>query len=242
MMLDGKTALITGAGRGIGRAIALKFASEGATVFLSGRSEDILLNTRKEIEALGRDAFIVPGDIRDEKIVTSILDQMLAIGGKVDILVNNAGISKEMKLSEMPMEVWDEIIQTNLRSVVLCIKAALPHMIANGGGNIINIASAAGLRGLPGSAAYSASKAAVICLSQALGDELRPHRIRVNAICPGPVDTELFKQSERRSFIMQAGGDLFQPEDVANAALYLASSMSSGISSQILTVRGLNRW
>ncbi len=242
MLLEDRVALITGAGRGIGKAIALKFAEEGAKVVLTGRNAAVLGEVVREITQNGGDAFSVTGDLRDADQVASILKSVLEQYGRLDILVNNAGISKEMKLIHMPMEVWDEILEVNLRTVVLMTKAVLPIFKSQGGGNIINIASAAGLRGLPGSSAYSASKAAVLGLTQALGDELRPDKVRVNAICPGPVDTEMFQTSERRQFILDAGGDLFEPEDVANGALYLASDMSKGVSSQTLTLRGFNRW
>jgi len=131
-----------------------------------------------------------------------------------------------------------------MRSVMLMTKAVLPYMVEQKEGNIINIGSGAALRGLPGSVAYSASKAAVVCFTQALGDEIRrlESGIRVNAICPGPVDTEMFKKSERREFILQSGGDVFSTETVANGALFLASSMSGGMNSQILILRGINRW
>ena len=161
---------------------------------------------------------------------------------KIDILVNNAGISKEMPFLEMPIEVFDEIFEMNLRSVMLVMKAVLSYMAEQKSGNVVNIGSGAALRGLPGSAAYAASKAAVVCLTQAVGDEMRKDGIRINAICPGPVDTELFQKSERRDFILSAGGDLFQPSEVANAAVFLASDLSGCTNSQTLVMRGFNRW
>jgi NAD(P)-dependent dehydrogenase (short-subunit alcohol dehydrogenase family) len=242
MLLEGKVALITGAGRGIGKAIALNFANEGALVVLSGRNESALNDVKNEIEAKGKQAVVITADLAKEDQVSKLIAETLNLHQRIDILINNAGISKEMPLVEMPMAIWDQIIEINLRAVVLCTKAVLPGMIERKCGNIVNIASAAGLRGLPGSTAYAASKAAVICLGQALGDELRPYGIRVNSICPGPVDTELFKQSERREFILQAGGDVFLPETIASGALYLASDMSKGMSSQVLVIRGFNRW
>ena len=144
----------------------------------------------------------------------------------------------------MPVSVFDEIMTTNMRSVMLVTKAILPHMVEQKGGSIINIGSGAALRGLPGSVAYSASKAAVVCFTQALGDEVRKveRNIRINAICPGPVDTELFQKSERRDFILAAGGDVFSTETMGDAALFLASDMSKGMNSQVLVLRGFNRW
>ena len=242
MLLANQIALVTGGGRGIGEAIAVKFAAEGAAVVLTGRNEAALAETRDAIRAGGGTADMFAADLTVDSQVDELITYTLKLHGRIDILVNNAGISKEMPLVDMPMSVWDDIMNINLRGVVLCTKAALPGMIARKSGNIINIASASAIRGLPGSTAYSASKAAVVSLGQALGDELRPHGIRVNNICPGPVDTELFKQSERREFILKAGGDVFEPETIASSALYLASDMSKGVSSQTMVIRGFNRW
>ncbi len=242
MILKNKVAIVTGANRGLGKSISIKLASEGACVILAGRNEPALRTVKAEIESNGGKADIAVIDITDFDNIQSAVESILQKHKTIDILVNNAGISKEMPLIDMPVEVWDEIININLRSVMLFTKAVLPVMTANKRGNIVNISSAAALRGLPGSSAYAASKAGVVCLSQALGDELRPCGIRVNAICPGPVDTELFQKSAKREFILQAGGDVFEPETVANGVLYLASDLSKGMSSQILTIRGFNRW
>ena len=243
-MLKDKIALITGASRGIGKGIALKFAQQGATVLLVGRKMPGLEAAAEEIRALGGKADCFTADVAKEDDVTHLVDQVMAKYGRVDILVNNAGISKEMPLMEMPVSVFDEIMTTNMRSVMLVTKAILPHMVEQKGGSIINIGSGAALRGLPGSVAYSASKAAVVCFTQALGDEVRKveRNIRINAICPGPVDTELFQKSERRDFILAAGGDVFSTETMGDAALFLASDMSKGMNSQVLVLRGFNRW
>ncbi len=243
-MLKDKIALITGASRGIGKGIALKFAQQGAAILLVGRKMPGLEAAAEEIRALGGKADCFTADVAKEDDVTHLVDQVMAKYGRVDILVNNAGISKEMPLMEMPVSVFDEIMTTNMRSVMLVTKAILPHMVEQKGGSIINIGSGAALRGLPGSVAYSASKAAVVCFTQALGDEVRKveRNIRINAICPGPVDTELFQKSERRDFILAAGGDVFSTETMGDAALFLASDMSKGMNSQVLVLRGFNRW
>lgn len=243
-MLKDKIALITGASRGIGKGIALKFAQQGAAILLVGRKMPGLEAAAEEIRALGGKADCFTADVAKEDDVTHLVDQVMAKYGRVDILVNNAGISKEMPLMEMPVSVFDEIMTTNMRSVMLVTKAILPHMVEQKGGSIINIGSGAALRGLPGSVAYSASKAAVVCFTQALGDEVRKVEpsIRINAICPGPVDTELFQKSERRDFILAAGGDVFSTETMGDAALFLASDMSKGMNSQVLVLRGFNRW
>lgn len=242
MLLRGKTAIVTGANRGLGYAVSRKLAQEGARVIMVGRRKADLDQAAKELceEDLLAEEF--QADVTKEKEVSALAAYVAKVYGKIDILVNNAGISREVKLAEISMETWDEIIEVNLRSVVLMTKAVLPYMIEKGQGNIVNIGSGAALRGLPGSCAYSASKAAVVCLTQALGDEVREYNIRCNVVCPGPIDTELFQKSERREFILAAGGDVFEPETVANGVLYLASEMSKGVSSQVLTIRGFNRW
>ena len=242
MLLEGKTALVTGASRGIGKAIAVKMASEGACAILVGRKMETLKTVEAEIRQKGGNADCYVCDVRDWKSVTNMVAEIIKKHEKIDILVNNAGISKEMPFLEMPIEVFDEICEMNLRSVMLMMKAVMPYMAERKSGNVVNIGSGAALRGLPGSAAYATAKAGVVCLTQAVGDEVRPLGIRVNVICPGPVDTELFQKSERREFILQAGGDLFQPETVANAAVFLASDLSEGMNSQTLVMRGFNRW
>jgi len=242
MLLEGKLAVVTGAGRGLGKSIAKTLAKEGAELFLIGRSKERLNDVKAQIESDGGCVDIYAADISDERQVEEIGSILREKLQTVDILINNAGISKEMPFADMPMKVWDEIYNVNLRSAVLMMKAILPMMIRQKSGNIVNVGSGAAIRGLPGSAAYSAAKAGLVCLTQALGDEVRTDGIRVNAICPGPIDTEMFKESARRDYILSAGGDVFEPETIANGVLYLVSDMSKGMNSQILTIRGFNRW
>lgn len=243
-MLQGKNALITGGSRGIGKGIAVKFAGQGAKILLVGRKLSGLEPVAEEIRVQGGQAACFQADVSQADQVEKLAKEVLEEHGQVDILVNNAGISREMPFLEMPIETFDEIMTTNMRSVMLVTRAFLPGMLERKTGNIINIGSGAALRGLPGSAAYSASKAAVVCFTQALGDEVRKleQNVRINAICPGPVDTELFQKSERREFILQAGGDVFSTDTMADAALFLASDMSKGMNSQVLVLRGFNRW
>lgn len=242
MLLDHKIAVVTGANRGLGKAVALRFAEEGANVMLVGRNTDGLKNVKLLIEEKGGAAEVFTVDVTEPAAVGQMAAEVEQRFGRVDILVNNAGISIEQPLNDMTIDTWEQIITTNLNSVAIVTKAFLPMMIRQHAGNIVNVGSGAGLRGLPGSCAYSASKAGVICLSQALGDEVRQHGIRVNVICPGPIDTELFQQSERREYLLKTGGDVFSPESVANGILFLACDMSGGMSSQVLTMRGINRW
>ena len=243
-LLKDKIALVTGAGRGIGKGIALQYAQNGAKVYLSGRREEPLLELKREIEKAGSLAEVVLFDVTKQEEILAGVDSILKREGRIDILVNNAGISREMPFLEMPVETFDEIMTGNMRSVMLVTRAVLPHMIEKKYGRIVNIGSGAALRGLPGSCAYSASKAAVIAFTQALGDEIRKveKNIRINAICPGPVDTEMFQKSERREFILAAGGDVTSVEEMGYAAVYLASDLSGVMNSQVLVLRGFNRW
>lgn len=242
MLLNNKISLITGAGSGLGKAIALKFAAEGAFTVLIGRTEKTLRSTQEEILSTNGQACLYTADVSDDKQVDRLVFSILERFEHIDILVNNAGISKEYELLDMPISVWDEIYNINLRSVMLMTKAVLPSMVEHHTGNIVNIGSGAAIRGLPGSIAYAVSKAGVVCFTQTLGDEVRKHGIRTNVLCPGPVDTEMFKKSEARDFILKAGGDVFSPETIANGVLYLASDLSAGMNSQTLTIRGFNRW
>lgn len=242
MLLKDKIAVITGAGTGIGKAAALKLAAEGAMVCLLGRTVDTLSQTKRAVEARERRAAVYPCDVTDEAQIHETVARILEDHGRIDILVNNAGMSREQPFLEMDVALFDRICQTNLRSVMLMMKAVLPDMARRKSGNIVNIGSGAAIRGLPGSAAYSVSKAGVVALTQAVGDEMRGQGVRINVICPGPVDTELFQKSERRQFILDAGGDVFDTETVANGILFLASEMSKGMNSQTLVMRGFNRW
>jgi len=242
MLLQDKITVVTGANRGLGKAVALRFSEEGAKVMLVGRNVEALHEVRQLIEENGGSAEVFRADVTDEAAVNAMAVQIEKSHHRIDILINNAGISIEQPLNDMSIETWKQIIDTNLNSVAIVTKAFLPMMIRQNSGSIVNVGSGAGLRGLPGSCAYSASKAGVICLSQALGDEVRRYGIRVNVICPGPIDTELFQLSERREYLLKNGGDVFSPESVANGVLFLASEMSGGMSSQVLTMRGVNRW
>ncbi|MDC7291500.1 SDR family oxidoreductase [Blautia schinkii] len=242
MLLENKTAIITGASRGIGKATALKLAGEGATALLVGRKLDTLKAVEEEIKEKGGKADCFVCDVRDYEKIQLMINEIIHKYDKIDILVNNAGISKEIPFLEMPIEIFDEVCEMNLRTVMLMMKVVLPHMAERKSGSIVNIGSGAAIRGLPKNSAYAAAKAGVVCLTQAVGDEVRPLGIRINAICPGPVDTELFQNSACKDFILSAGGDLFQPEEVANGVLFLASDLSGCTNSQTLVMRGFNRW
>lgn len=241
-ILKDKVAVVTGAGTGLGKSVATLFAQEGAKVVLVGNVEQPLLDAAASITGCTHKPSTFVADLTSQEQVSAMSSFVLEQHGGIDILVNNAGMSKEIPLIDIEMDTWNQIMNTNLTSAVMVIKSFLPKMAEQKSGNIVNICSAAALRGLPGSCAYSASKAALLVLTMALGDEMRDQGLRVNAVCPGPIDTELFQKSERREFILQAGGDLFQPDTIANGVLFLASDMSAGMNSQVLTMRGFNRW
>lgn len=194
-MLDGKIALITGGGRGIGRAIACAFAAAGAQVALTGRNLDSLEQTCALIAAQGGQAYPYACDVVDSTAVRTTFAQVRAALGPIDILVNNAGITASVKFIEMGDEVWDHIMRVNATGPFLCCKAAVPDMMARGSGRIINIASIAGLYGIAYSSAYSASKHALIGLTRSLALELERYHITVNALCPGWVETDMLREA-----------------------------------------------
>ena len=240
--LKNKVALITGGGRGIGKSIALAFAENGAQIVISARTDSQIQQVAKEVHKLGQKCLAIKADISKEDEVANLFEQARKEFGHIDILVNNAGISKEQPFMEISLEDWNQVLNINLQGVVLCTRAALPEMLNRKQGKIINIASAAGLRGLPGNTAYSASKAAVIALSHSLADEVGKSGVQVNVICPGPIKTEMLDRSAVKDFILNNPGDLLLPEDVAGAALFLASELSGGMNSQVLVVKTINRW
>lgn len=242
MLLKDKVALVTGASRGIGRAISLCFAAEGADLIVCARTEWQIQELAEEIRATGRKCLGVVAAVDREADVNRMVEQALAEFGRIDILVNNAGISNPKPFLETTMADWDEALNVNLKGVVLCMRAVLPDMLRRKAGNVINIASGAGLRGLPGSTAYAASKAAVIALSQALGDELLGNGIRINVVCPGAIRSEMLDRSGVKSFVMGRPGTVLEIEDVVGTVLFLASDLSGRVSSQIFVVRNNNRW
>lgn len=242
MLLENKIALITGASRGIGRTAALALADEGALVVLLGRKEETLQRVKSEIESKGGEADAAVCDLSDEEQLVAAAGRVLQAYGRVDILVNNAAILTEMPFLEMPLEVFDEQMRVDFRAPMLMIREFLPSMITNNSGTIVNVAAAVGERGVPGSFAYAAAKAALINLTRSVGGEVKGLGVRINCVCPGPVDTELFRRSVNREYEIKRGGDIMKPETVANTILYLASDLSRGMSCQTVTVRGANRW
>jgi 3-oxoacyl-[acyl-carrier protein] reductase len=212
MELINKVAVVTGAGRGIGKAIALTLAKHGADIALSSRTKTEIDAVAAEIKALGRQAIVVPSDVSKEEDVTRLADATIEHFGKIDILVNNAGIGVFAPVIEMKIDDFDKMFATNVRGVFLCTQAMLPAMIKQNTGDIINIASLAGRNSFKGGAGYSATKWALIGFSRSLMLEVRQHNIRVITLCPGSVDTSFSpnKGERKNADRIPKAGDIAQ--------------------------------
>lgn len=243
MKLEGKSAIVTGASRGIGREIALELARQGANVIVNYSGSEAKANeTVEEIKALGRDAFAVKADVSDSEAVTAMMKETIEKFGSIDILVNNAGITRDNLLMRMKEEEWDEVISINLKGVFLCTKAATRQMMKQRSGRIINVSSIVGVSGNPGQANYVAAKAGVIGLTKTSAKELATRGITVNAIAPGFISTDMTdKLNEEVKEQMLSGiplGRLGEPSDIAKVALFLASEDSRYMTGQTLHVDG----
>lgn len=242
-VLEGKVALVTGASKGIGRAIAQKFVELGAQVaftYLSSVEKGQALE--QELSANGGKAKGFRSDAADNAQAEKLVEDVIAEFGKIDILVNNAGITRDGLLMRMTEDQWDAVINTNLKSVFNLTKASTKHMMRAKSGSIINITSVVGLKGNAGQANYAASKAGIIGFTKSVALELGSRNIRSNAIAPGFIETEMTGELDqkvvdewRKSIPLKRGGT---PEDVANCAVFLASDQSSYISGQVLQVDG----
>jgi NADP-dependent 3-hydroxy acid dehydrogenase YdfG len=217
--LTGQVAIVTGAGRGIGRAIAERFATEGASVVLASRTAADLERVAKELEGDGHRALVAPTDVTDDAAVERLVARSLDTLGRVDILVTAAGVAAFGPLAEQRPRDWDAMLAVNLRAVMVCCRAVLPAMLSRGRGSIINVASVAARRPIPGAAAYSATKAGIVGFSRVLAEELRAGGVRVGVLVPGAVDTPLWDAI--------AGGPdrgrMLRPDDVARAAVLMAT-------------------
>ncbi|MGD6879423.1 3-oxoacyl-[acyl-carrier-protein] reductase [Bacillus infantis] len=243
MKLEGKSAIVTGASRGIGREIALELARQGANVAVNYSGSEAKANeTVEEIKALGRDSFAVKADVSDSEAVTAMMKETIERFGSIDILVNNAGITRDNLLMRMKEEEWDEVISINLKGVFLCTKAATRQMMKQRSGRIINVSSIVGVSGNPGQANYVAAKAGVIGLTKTSAKELATRGITVNAIAPGFISTDMTdKLNEEVKEQMLSGiplGRLGEPSDIAKVALFLASEDSRYMTGQTLHVDG----
>lgn len=237
-----KTVLVTGSSRGIGRAIAIKFAKEGYNVIINCvKNEDKLLETKKEIECFGASCFAYVGDVGDYLSTKELFHEAKAIFGSIDILINNAGISYLGLLSEMNIEDWNHIISTNLSSVFHCSKLALPDMIHKKEGSIINISSVWGSAGASCEVAYSATKGGIDSFTKALAKEVAPSNIRVNAIALGAIDTEMngfLDEDEKQSLLDEIPlGRFGTCEEVAEFVYQIATS-SPFLNGQVIKFDG----
>jgi 3-oxoacyl-[acyl-carrier protein] reductase len=240
--LTGQIAVVTGAGRGIGRAIALKFAAEGADVVCVSRTAENSERVAGEIRALGRKAWAYAVDVSDGAAVNTAVESILAASGRVDILVNNAGVTRDGLLVRMSEADWDTVLDTNLKGAFLFTKALTRAFMKQRSGRVINIASIVGLIGNAGQCNYASSKAALIGFTKSAARELASRGVLVNAVAPGFVDTDMTSglKEELKADLLKSIplGSFGQPEDIAQAALFLASSASRYITGQVLTVDG----
>src|SRR5438132_3374561 len=240
--LANQVAVVTGAGRGIGRAIALKFAAEGADVACVSRTVENSEKIANEIRALGRKAWAHAVDVSDAKAVEAAAEKILADASKVDILVNNAGITRDGLIMRMTEADWDVVMNTNLKGAFLFTKAFTRTFVRQRSGRIINVASVIGLMGNAGQCNYAASKSALFGFTKSIARELGSRSITVNVLAPGFVETDMTSgiTEEMRSGILKQVplGSFGKPEDIANAALFLASPAARYITGQLLAVDG----
>lgn len=242
-LLEGKTAVITGGSRGIGKGIALKFAAHGANIAITNIVDDAeFANAVKEIQALGVKAKGYVSDASNYASSEKVIDQIVSDFGTIDILVNNAGITRDTLLMRMTEEQWDLVLTVNLKSVFNLTKAAIRPMMKQKSGSIINMSSVVGVNGNAGQANYSASKAGILGFTKSIAKELGSRNVRCNAIAPGFIITEMteklpedVKKEWTEKIPLRRGGT---PDDVANIALFLASDLSSYVTGQTINVCG----
>ena len=242
MSLSGRVAFITGASQGIGRACALKLASEGATVAVAARNQEKLNELVSEITATGGKAAAFALDVTDEEQVKSAMKAAISQLGKIDILVNNAGITRDQLVLRMKRDDWNAVLETNLTSAYLCIQQVMSAMLKQRWGRIINISSVFGQMGQAGQANYAASKAGLIGLTMAIAREVGSRNITCNAVAPGFIETAMtatlgdeFKQNAAKQIPLGRVGSV---EDVASAVAFLASDEASYITGHVLNVNG----
>jgi len=244
MDLSGKTALVTGSARGIGKAIALRLAGAGADIVINDipAAAETMEETAGEIRALGRKALTVAGDVSSSADVNNLVDTIIKEWGKLDILVNNAGITRDQLVMRMTDEEWDLVLDIDLKSAFFCARAALRHMLKARTGRIISVASVVGIIGNPGQANYSAAKAGIIGLTKTLAKEVGSRGITVNAVAPGYIQTRMTEAlDDKQRDALKARiplNSLGTPQDVAEAVAFFASEEAHYITGQVLAIDG----
>jgi len=244
LRLDGRVALVTGASRGLGRAIALNLAEAGADLALVARSRSALDDTAAAVVTLGRRAVALPADVAVEAEVEAAVERALVAYGAVDILVNNSGVATVKPLVDTTPAEWRQILETNLTGAFNCCRAVAPGMIARRRGKVVNVASVLGAHGLPGYAAYSASKGGLLALTRALAVEWARHNVQVNAIAPGwfvtSMNEETFADARTRDRLLRdvPARRTGRPEELGPLVVYLASAASDYVTGEVVFVDG----
>ncbi len=236
--LENKVSIVTGSSSGIGKAIALRFAEEGATVVIAARRLKLCEQVASTIREQGGSAVVIQTDVTDEGQVRRLIETTEDQFGKIDILVNNSGIILGEHIADTQTEIFERVMDVNLKGMFFCCRAGFRAMKKNGGGHIINMSSVAGVESWSGTGTYSASKFGILGLTQALADEGRPHKIRVTAICPGRVADELVDSS--REEIEKSG--LIDPFDIAETAIYLVTLGPNAIVHRVVVDRMWADW
>jgi NAD(P)-dependent dehydrogenase (short-subunit alcohol dehydrogenase family) len=240
---EGKTAFITGAGSGIGRATAVAFAAEGARVVVTDRTEAALKETAEHVKAACADVLAIACDVSKPEEVEAAVTQAVEVFGRIDCALNNAGVeNKATPLHEIELQEWDRILNINLRGTFICIKHEIAQMVRQGGGVVVNTSSGAGIRGVPGGAAYAASKHAIIGLTKSAALDYAKQNIRVNAVLPGNIATPMMDRFTggdiQKAIDLEPVGRLGKPEEIAEAVLWMCSDLGGFVTGASIVVDG----